>query len=186
MENRNQIYDLNEQGILELWKKIHHLEQVRTDCLVERTDGIDLDAWLLTHIKQWYARLLETAPVEWLPVEDVINDVRMSIDSEGVVVAQVTVQCVRPVEWKLAGWKRSVTHFVKAGTVEAEVQTCVWTRGAKENPAVVDCGNTLILYSLNSGERAILETARCVVRPADGNYRFHNAALGTIRDWHLS
>ena len=36
-----------------------------------RDDGIDLDAWLALRLEQWYAQLLMTAPVEWLPVEDV-------------------------------------------------------------------------------------------------------------------
>lgn len=185
MENKNQYYELTEQQMLQLWKEEHHLEQTRHDCVVERTDGIDLDAWLTMQVREWYGHLLETAAVEWLPVEDVTNGVRMSVDSEGVVTASVPVECVRPVEWQLDGWSHSVTHFVESGSVEAEVQQSVWTRGSKEHPAVVDCGSSLILYSLAAGERAVLRKARCVVRPADGTYKFHYAALRTIREFPL-
>ncbi|MBR1543812.1 MAG: hypothetical protein IJ626_02835 [Muribaculaceae bacterium] len=186
MENKNQYYELSEQEMLELWKREHHLEETRGDCLMEREDGIDLDEWLTLQMREWYGRLLETAPVEWLPVEDVTNSVRMSVDGEGVVTASVPAHCVRPVEWQLEGWKNSVTHFAESGSMEAEVQRSVWTRGAKEHPAVVDCGNTLILYSLGTGERAVLKKARCVVRPEDGTYKFHYAALRTIREFPLS
>ena len=52
MENLNQFYNLTESEMLSLWKQVMRLETPRRDCTVEWDDGIDLDALLLTHIKQ--------------------------------------------------------------------------------------------------------------------------------------
>lgn len=180
MENTNQQLTYNSTEILNLWKTIMHLEPVRRDCMIERDDGIDIDALLTLHIRQWYAQLLETAPAEWLPIEDVKNDCRLNLGNDQVVTATLPPQCVRPVEWKLKGWQHSVTHFLKPGDPEAIVQQCEWTRGRSHCPAVIDMGNTMQLFSAASNSLPTLEVARCVVRPADDIYRFHAAALSTI------
>lgn len=62
--------NLSEDEMLDLWKTRIGLMQARRDCTIEREDGIDLDGELLVEIQQWYATLLATAPVEWLPTED--------------------------------------------------------------------------------------------------------------------
>lgn len=180
MENTNQLLTYTSTEILNLWKTLMHLQPVRRDCTVERDDGIDLDSLLEIHIKQWYAQLLETAPATWLPIEDVKADCTVSIDDNLVVTANLPAQCVRPVEWKLKGWEHSVTHFLQPDTPEAKVQQCKWTRGRSHCPAVVDMGNTLLLFSGEPSRIPSLEISRCVVRPANGTYCFHAAAISTI------
>jgi hypothetical protein len=180
MENMSQLRTLSESKMLALWKQIMHLDAVRHECTVERDDGIDIDALLLTHISQWYAHLLATTPVEWLPVDDVKADVTMTADSSGVVTAIVPARCVRPVEWKLSGWQCSVTRFLNPDDDEARLQHDTWLRAGKCHPAVVDCSNRLLLYSIDTDATPVLDIARCVVRPADGSYIFHNEAIATI------
>ncbi|MBQ6279160.1 MAG: hypothetical protein IJK68_05505 [Muribaculaceae bacterium] len=181
MENNNQFYNLTESEMLDLWKQIMRLETPRRDCTVEWDDGIDLDALLLTHIKQWYAQLLNSAPVHLLPIEDVKNEVTLTT-RDGIVAATVPRQCVRPVEWKLAEWKRSVTTFLDPYSHEAMLQFNEWTRGGACNPAIIDYGFQMLMMSTISGSPQ-LELARCVVRPADGSYRFHSDLLSTIPEW---
>ena len=103
MENRNQFYNLTESEMIDLWKQVMHLETPRRDCAVEWNDGIDLDALLLTHIKQWYAHQLNNAPANLLPIEDLAAQVSLTT-RDSIVVASVPDQSVRPVEWKLAEW----------------------------------------------------------------------------------
>ncbi|MBR6490546.1 MAG: hypothetical protein IKT03_08445 [Muribaculaceae bacterium] len=184
MGNRNQFYNLTESEMLDLWKQVMHLETPRRDCTVEWDDGIDLDALLLTHIKQWYAHQLNNAPIQLLPIEDLATQVSLTT-RDGIVVATVPDQSVRPVEWKLAEWKRSVTEFLDPFSHEAMLQLNEWTRGGACNPAIIDYGfQMLMMSSTNSTPQ--LERARCVVRPSDGSYQFHSVLLSTIPKWEQS
>lgn len=180
METTHLFFDLSEQEMLALYKTMTHLTEVRRDCVVERDDGIDLDGWLTLRLQQWYAELLTTAPVEWLPVEDVRADVTMSVDTCGVVTATVPPQCVRPVEWRLEGWNTSVTHFMSPQDPLVRLQLNPWTRGNACHPAATDHGDHLVLYSVPPESVPALAMARCVVCPANGRYRFHQSALATL------
>ena len=92
--------------MLDLWKQVMHLDTPRRDCTVEWDDGIDLDALLLTHIKQWYAHQLNNAPTNLLPIEDLAAQIPLDT-RDGIVIATVPEQSVRPMEWKLAEWQHS-------------------------------------------------------------------------------
>ena len=180
MENSDLFFDLSEHEMLAMYKTMTHLTEVRRDCVVERDDGIDLDAWLTLLLQKWYAELLTTAPVEWLPVEDVSADVTVTVSEQGVVTATVPSRCVRPVEWRLAGWRMSVTSFLSPQDPQTRLQLNPWTRGNTCHPAAIDHGNQLVLYSVPPETVPVVTMARCVVRPADGHYRFHQAALSTL------
>lgn len=180
MRNTNQMMTLTEQQMLDLYKTMTHLTEVRRDCSVERDDGIDLDAWLTLRLQQWYAHLLMTAPAEWVPVEDVKAGVTLATDSRGVVTATVPPQCVRPVEWRLAGWSGSVTSFLRPDDRQVALQLNPWTRSGSCRPAVVDHGDHLMMYCAPADTSPSLDVARCVVRPSDGAYVFHAAALSTL------
>ena len=184
MENRNQFYNLTESEMLALWKQVMRLDTPRRDCTVEWDDGIDLDALLLTHIKQWYAHQLNHAPVQLLPIEDLASQVPLDT-RDGIVIATTPVQCVRPVEWKLAEWQHSVTEFLDPCSHEAMLQLNEWTRGGACNPAIIDYGFQMLMMS-TTGTSPQLETARCVVRPSDGSYQFHSDLLSTIPEWEKS
>lgn len=180
MENSNQFIDLTEQEMLELYKTLTHLTTVRRDCTVERDDGIDLDAWLTLRLQQWYAQLLATGQQEWLPIEDVKDDVTLAVDANGAVRATVPPRCVRPVEWRLQHWLHSATTFLNPSDPLVRLQLNPWTRGNANVPAAVDHGDHLLLFSAPKADNPLLTMARCVVRPADGHYRFHAAALSTL------
>lgn len=176
---------LTESEMLDLWKTVMHLQPVHYDCAIERTDGVDMDSILLTRIRQWYASLLLSAPDGVVPIEDVKDAVKLSVTDNGVVTAEVPAQCVRPVEWKLKAWKRGVTLFLQPGVPEAAYLHSEWTRPGVYDPAAVDCGNRVLLFSQPAGEQPELEMARCVVRPANGTYAFHSSALSTIPVWNM-
>ena len=183
MENTSQFMRLDEGEMLNLWKTIMHLQPVRRDCTIERDDGIDVDALLLVKIRQWYACLLQSAPEGVVPVEDVKDHLSLMMADNGVVTAIVPPECVRPVEWKLSAWKKSVTLFLQPDVPEAAYLHNEWTRPGVCEPAAVDYGNRILLFSLPEGELPIFDMARCVVRPADGTYAFHASALSTIPSW---
>ena len=171
---------LSAQEMLDLWKLRSGYVVARRDCEVERTDGVDLDGMLMSQIGQWYAGLLATAPVDWLPVEDVAARVAVEADAEGVVAATLPGCCVRPVAWRLRGWSRDVTTFHDAGSAEALRQGVRWLRGNACRPVAVAEATGLRLYSIVPGTQPVVERALCVVRPADGVFTFATAALATI------
>lgn len=175
--------DLTEDEMLELWKSRFRLLPARRDCTIEREDGIDIDAVLLTDIREWYAGLLLKGDVEMLPVEDLSKELFADVSTDGVVTVPLPACCVRPVEWHVEGWERSVTRFYHPSTVEARCQNNFYLRGDTYNPAAVIFEDRLVLYSVKPGVDALVDKALCVVRPAGGHYKFNEAALATIWDY---
>lgn len=153
--------------MLDLWKTMMQLQPAHYGCTIERTDGIDIDELLLIHIRKWYASLLLSAPDGIVPVEDVKD--RLS--------AMVPPECVRPVEWKLKAWQKSVTLFLQPNVPEAAYLHNDWTRPGVCDPAAVDYGNRILLFTLPNGELPIFDMAHCVVRPTNGKYIFHASVL---------
>ena len=185
MNNANELLTMSEDDMLTLWRRVMHLDPVRRECTVERDDGIDLDALLRIHLRQWYAQLLRTAPVAWLPIEDLKAEVTTTIDAQGVVTAVLPERCVRPVEWQLAGWAHSVTAFAAPNDADDRRQRSTWTRSGTQHPVAVLHDNRLMLYSLPAGTTPVLTMARCVAAPSRGYYALHHDALATLPRWEL-
>lgn len=174
------LMSLTESEMLDLWKLRVGLTPALRDCSVERDDGLDLDSKLTTDIRQWYATLLATAPVEWLPVEDVAADVTATTDSSGVVTATMPDRAVRPVEWHLDGWASDAVEFHSPTSVTAKQQAVEWLRGGGSRPVAVLGQNQLKLYSVDPGTEGTVDKALCVVMPDDGSYQFSQEALATL------
>ncbi len=175
---------MTEEQMLALWKSVLHLEDVRRDCSVERDDGIDIDSLLLTRIRQWYHHLLATAPLAWVPIDDVKDETAVVADATGVVTMQLPQRAVRPVEVRLGGWECAVADFHEPDGRVSKLQQSSWTRGGCASPVAVDYGGgELRLYSLQPGSDPVVEAARCVAWAADGSYRLAHAALDTIPQW---
>lgn len=175
--------NLSENEMLTLWKRQMHIDVLRRECSIERDDGINLDDMLLTHLRQWYANLLLTAPLHWVPVEDLRAYVQLSATADGVVTAFLPERCVRPVEWQLTGWQRSVTTFYDPDTTAARAQQSHWLRGCLSNPVAVKYDNRLMLYGIMAGTSPTLLQARCVALPDEGRYICHQDALSTLPKW---
>ena len=181
MENTSQFMELSESEMLDLWKTMMQLQPAHYGCTIERTDGIDIDELLLIHIRKWYASLLLSAPDGIVPVEDVKDRLSVMVADNGVVTAMVPPECVRPVEWKLKAWQKSVTLFLQPNVPEAAYLHNEWTRPGVCDPAAVDYGNRILLFTLPDGELPIFDMARCVVRPTNGKYVFHASGLESLR-----
>ena len=181
MENTSQFMELSESEMLDLWKTMMQLQPAHYGCTIERTDGIDIDELLLIHIRKWYASLLLSAPDGIVPVEDVKDLLSVMVADNGVVTVMVPPECVRPVEWKLKAWQKSVTLFLQPNVPEAAYLHNEWTRPGVCDPAAVDYGNRILLFTLPDGELPIFDMARCVVRPTNGKYIFHASVLESLR-----
>lgn len=178
--------NLSENEMLALWKRVMHIDVMRRECNVERDDGIMLDDMLLTHLRQWYAHLLASAPLTWVPIEDLRAEIQISSTDDGIVTAMIPERCVRPVEWQLAVWKHSVTEFHPHSSATARAQWTPWLRAGNENPIIIKHDNRLTMYSTPAGITPVLLMARCVVTPAANHYVCHQEALSTLPKWNES
>ena len=115
--------------MLALCKRVMNLEPAARDCVVERYDGIDLDALILTHARTWYSRLLIEAPATLLPTDDIKDLITLVDCGQGVVRAHLPECCVRPLEVQLQHWEHSVTTFASPQDGLAQLQLNPWTRG---------------------------------------------------------
>ena len=56
-----ELMTMSEKEMVAMWRQMMNLDVPRSDCQVERADGIDLDALLLTNVRLWYEHQLLTA-----------------------------------------------------------------------------------------------------------------------------
>lgn len=172
--------------MLAAYRERLHLQPMMSDCDIARSDGFDLDAKLMKRLNSWYGRLLLTGPLEWCPIDDVAAEVVLTRLDDDVMEARLPAHAVRPVEWKLEGWRRTVTYFPSPNEHAVLRHLNPWTRGNTCDPAVVNMGNRLTLYGAPRGADTTVAMARCVVRPVDGNFVFHYCAFDTLPcDWNF-
>lgn len=177
---KTMMLNLTEQEMLDMWKLRIGLTQARRDCTVEREDGIDVDALLLSDIRQWYAHTLASAPTHLLPVEDVAGSVFADIATDGSITVELPDNCVRPLCWHVEGWECDVTTFHSPDSLIAMQQSVKWLRGNEARPIAVLHDSVLKLYSVTPGFGGDIDKALCVVRPADGSYQFGSELISTF------
>lgn len=137
------------------------LEPVRTDCTVERTDGLDVDALLLDGLRKWYVNLIATAPRHLLAEENIAEGVMLRGTARGASMLVLPEVCRRVFEIQLEGWTRpapvrpacdaDIVHMLQrnpytAATADAPValagtsddgQACIFAWPAAGRPSLV-------------------------------------------------
>lgn len=172
--------NLSENEMLALWRQVMNIDVNRTNCQVEVDDGIEIDALLRTHIKQWYDNLLETAPLQWLPQTDVASQAVATANSEGVVNIELPNGCVRLSQLMLQGWQQPVTQFHQPDDDVALMQTSPYLRGALCNPVAVLYEQSVMAYSIEPGTQPVVTQLLAVMRNDAGKYVFSRSAIATI------
>ena len=184
--NENSLYNqkiitILEDDMLNIWKQRMRLHPAARNCIVERSDGYNIDNYLKLKIREWYAHALAFEEACFLPQEDVASDLPTEISENGVVYVTLPNNVVRPVEWKMRSWDRLLTVFEKPDSFMARLQYCPLTRSGTANPVAVQLPHQLLLYRAKDRSDQI-EKAVCVVRPPEGIYSFDEALLSTVPD----
>lgn len=171
------------QELSEIWLlKMGHIP-LRTDTSLSRVDGYNLADLLQLEINQWYLNLLDSAPLDMLPVESVATDVKNLSVSDGIVTFDLPARCRRPVAVKLGDWRVAATPFTACDNPRlAALQQSVYTRGGACHPVAVIEGRKLMLYS-TSAAAPVLEQLDAVVEPAEGDYILDPSLLSTIPEF---
>lgn len=169
--------------MLNLWRIAQGFEPLRTDAVVTRTDGLDIDTVLRLQMRAWYLRQLDTAPVALLPVENIRSEVVPRPQSDGSLALTLPEGVRRIVEVQLGGWHRPaliVDASDPAAAVVLQRQASQYARGGTEHPvAVVQSPTELRLYPGASASIAIV-TLSVVRPPADGSYTLDPSLLAPL------
>lgn len=170
---------LSSEEMLAQWKLRRGFEPLRNDCVITRTDGVDLDQLLRLEMRDWYLKLLNTAPLEMLSTTNIANDIVVLIGNDNVGTITLPENCRRIVELQLDGWSRPAKIIDNPFCQEAILQDNPYSRGGNEQPIAIKHGNRLYIYSLSSSTPKIVK-AIAVMEPSNGTYEMDESALALI------
>ncbi len=167
--------------MLALWMRRHFMEPLRADCVVSRSDGVDLEAVAADEMRRWYVRMLADAPAEMLAPKDVALTVAIRRTANGTGTITLPENVVRVVAVKLSTWEREAT-IVAADSALGRLQANRYSRGGVAGPvAVVRPGGRLELFSLGSGVSVpVVETLLVVEDPGPERYVMDERLLGEV------
>lgn len=165
--------------MLAQWKLRRGFEPLRADCVITRSDGVDLDALLRLEIRDWYLSLLNTAPIEMLATTNIASEIALAKKDDSTATVILPQNCRRIVEFQLSGWDRPARIIDDVDSYDALLQHNPFSRGGCAQPVVVKHHNMLYIYSLPQGNVSITR-AMAVMEPTDGTYEMDEAALATI------
>lgn len=171
---------LSSDEMLAQWKLRRGFAPLRADCVISRTDGIDLDNLLRLEMRDWYLNLLATAPFEMLATTNIASDIAVVPTGEGGAVVMLPESCRRIVEFQLDGWQRPAIIVDDPLCHLARIQANPFSRGLTVNPVVVKQQNRLFVYSIPAGSTPKITRAIAVMEPTDGSYEMDESALSTI------
>lgn len=178
---RHTFITFTEAEMLAYWRLHLNLDPSRHGSDITRADGIDLDAQLTQRIRQWYATLLATSPVESLPQADITAQLAVRVNSDRSVEIPFPANLISPVAVKLRSWAVPVTEFVTPDTPTALQQRSAYLRGGSVAPVAVMYPDRLVLYSAASATDRV-ESFIAAVRPPAGTYIVDEAMLASIPD----
>lgn len=174
---------LSRADMLAQWKMRRYLEPLRQDCLMSRSDGIDLDAYCVMEMRRWYLDLMATAPMEYLAPSDLTltATVRRGEGNRGLIT--LPAGTVRIVRVKLSGWQREATVVTDMSSPLARLQRNRFSCGGVERPVALWSGegSVLELFSLPSlAGTPVVEALTAVVDPGPELYEFDERAWNML------
>ena len=170
---------LSSNEMLAQWKLRRGFEPLRADCVITRSDGVDLDALLRLEMRDWYLSLLNTAPIEMLATTNIAGEIALAKNDDSTATVILPQNCRRIVEFQLSGWDRPARIVDDTDSYDALLQDNPFSRGGCAQPVVVKRHNMLYIYSLPPGNVSVIR-AMAVMEPTDGSFEMDEAALATI------
>lgn len=175
---------LNTSSLLEYRRIAAGLKFLRSDCTVERTDGIDTDAMLSQGLRQRYLHLLDTAPAHLLPVSDVAESVVISGASGGRASASLPEECRRLLNIRLSAWTRPAIpvrreDYDRLPCSRRELNPFA-APGNAGPVAVLEADGSLTLMPAPEG--ATVARAMAVTDPGEGTYTLDDSLLDVLAE----
>ena len=175
--------NLNKAEMLAQWMLRRHLEPVRADCRVERSDSVDLERVCAAEMRAWYLELLATAPAALLSPRDVAGEAEAEASADGYSVeVWLPENVVRPLSVRLAGWHRGAVVRLPGGADERRCASRFGAGGIAEPVAFLEPDGRLRLFSRPSLRRApVVEYLEAAVDTGEELYSFDERALDLIK-----
>ena len=104
--------EYTKEEMMALWKRRHFIEPLRADCVISRSDGVNMDARVAEDMRAWYLHLLRNGPVEHLAPADMSLTCSVSRNSTGALQIRLPASAVRVTAVKLSGWERAVVPMI--------------------------------------------------------------------------
>ncbi len=103
----------------------------------EQTEGVSIERYIDAKIAETLRNLYWTAPVRWLPVQELspLPEPEKRQDGSGRIVLPDKV--MRPVSLRMEGWKRPVAKFIDEGHPLYALQFNRYMRGGTAKPVAV-------------------------------------------------
>lgn len=164
--------------MLAQWKQRMYLEPLRADCIVERSDGIDLDSYCEQEMRLWYLNLLASADTRYLsPTDLTLTAVVKRIDGNRGSITLPT-GTIRPVRVRLSGWRRDAAIVTEISSGAGRRQLNPFGCGGVEEPVALWLGDgRLELFSLPTSEGTPLpEAVTAIVDHGAEVYEFDELA----------
>ncbi len=176
---------LSKSRILELRRLAAGLGNARSDCSIEYTDGLDVDALLLQRLRYRYLELLDTADTRLLAPDNIASSVIAAHTADGGVRLNLPDSCRRVFEVRLPGWNRAarLVHAGADATALLHRQANPYARATPEHPVAIcageGCAGTapdILCYPAPDGIPAPLSVV-AVTDPGEESYIRDEAAL---------
>lgn len=180
---------LTKDEMLAQWRLRAAIDPSRTDCqITAEYDGLDLDALLLARIDQWYDRLLNTAPLQYLCVDtvdekDIVasalpQDGRQSYLLPGGIVRLVGIRWQSGIETDIFDCR----HPEKASPQALKAVKGLlnpYTAPEEHRPLAVLAADGRNLEIWGVPERP-MQALTAVTRPQNGTYTMDDSALALM------
>lgn len=156
-------------------------EPFRTDCEIEMTDGVDIDAVALPRLKAEYLRLLRKDPTAVCDPTDITSDMgKITRLADGLGTLTLPEGCLNLSYVKLSNWTRPA--YVESPRELKALLMCadnIYTSPRTDYPrAVMDSdGRTVWIHPVTSMS---LESAIGIREPHEGTFVIRESALPSL------
>ena len=168
---------LSTDEMLSQWRMRRALEPLRSDCTVERIDGIDLDSFLKMEMRDWYLNLLDTAPLHLLTLTDIASKVSLSKNKDLSATIHLPQGCRRVIELTLDCSPVPI-KITPPDTPLAICQQNPFSQSGAVSPIAIHSNNSLIIQA--GSDNFNIAQLLCVMEPDEGLYELDEAALSLI------
>jgi hypothetical protein len=168
---------LSTDEMLSQWRMRRALEPLRSDCTVERIDGIDLDSFLMMEMRDWYLNLLDTAPPHLLTLTDITSKVSLSKNDDLSATIRLPQGCRRVIELTLDCSPVPI-KITPPDTPLAICQQNPFCQSGAVSPIAIHSNNSLIIHA--GSDNFNIVQLLCVMEPDEGLYELDEAALSLI------
>lgn len=167
---------LTKLEMLRLWRQSAGLEHINSECTVERFDGIDLDATIISRMRLWYLAMLDEGAVATVgPPHDAAELMAMA---GGKVMADASVR--RIASLRLSSWERAA-EVADGDTVAGRIalQDNPYSAAGPASPLAWRDRSGIVRVAPYSSDDLVTE-AYAWLDPGEDTYIIDERALETI------